>query len=1072
VSVKVVWTAGAWANAVADLPAEGPLPCRTVLVPRMQVAHVLRRELVRAARAAALAGTRFLTAPLAAAAVLRRTGTAFEPGEEALRPARLLSLFRGDLGLDHFPVELLRSRPGWHDAFARTVSDLEAAAFRPEDLERDAGSARLRDIARVWRALDESAGSSWTVERTHLEAAAALERQPDLWPFEGGALVYGSGNVTAAQVRFQRAIRGASLVLLGARPMRPRHLERMVALFGDAAGAALAAAETRRDARTERDILASYLFEQPAALAAPERPRSGGPDGTVDIEEHAGIEEEVEATADWVARQVEAGSPLEEIAVLVPSPDPLAGLVAERLARLPWHNGPFPVHVAGGLPLAGTATGARALSVVRAIRSHLSADALADVLPALRANGPEARYLTRGAAMDLAWSLGTTGGNPARPEGALEWPERAAARETALDAQLAEAKAADAAGTAPGLARKARDIERLLADLRAVRPALDALVSIARHTVGRAPLATLWPALRSFLGQWLPGADAGAGVDIVLDERLDKLASDRACGSVAGEDALRVIEDAISTTRVSEGRFGDPAVYVGPVREARDLAFEAVRVVGLAEGYLPSVPREDAVLPDALRAALSARAGASPSTAADHATADLHALDSIVRNARARVSLSAPRLDAERSQHEPSSIILEAAAALARPDASTGERGPPIPDLRTLRRDGFAPAREAARRFRAMRPVTETAWQDRVARGLLDLPPRWRGRGALDLDRVAGLLRPDEPGPIDGVLRRDGATIAVPGLSADRPISPGALGRLLGCPHQFLLADLLRFDQPAEAPPRREIGQPYYGDIFHAVAAEFYGSHGATFGRERALADWLAIADGIVDRAFAALLERYPLVGEAVRDQQRERLRRDVHDLLRYDWEGASDRRFVDVERVFGHPDAVRLTSGDHTLFVRGRIDRIDVEHGRTLVRDLKTGRPHPRIGREAEPDAAIDIQIAAYGMVARALADAWQLPPRVAAAYAYVGRGASERAFRDDFHEVLEPAAVDWLRTAADLLAGRAFPRTPRLEDCRYCPFRPVCGDAYGRAADVLAREEGLARFAALKGAFPGDEE
>ena len=92
-----------------------------------------------------------------------------------------------------------------------------------------------------------------------------------------------------------------------------------------------------------------------------ERPRSQGPDGSVDLEEHAGVEDELEATAGWVARQVADGTPLEEIAVLVPDLDPLAGLVAGRLGRLPWHDGVFPVCVVGGLPLVAFAAGARAL---------------------------------------------------------------------------------------------------------------------------------------------------------------------------------------------------------------------------------------------------------------------------------------------------------------------------------------------------------------------------------------------------------------------------------------------------------------------------------------------------------------------------------------------------------------------------------------------------------------------------------------------------------------------------------------------------------------------------------------
>lgn len=77
------------------------------------------------------------------------------------------------------------------------------------------------------------------------------------------------------------------------------------------------------------------------------------------------------------------------------------------------------------------ATGARGLAVERALAGHLAAGTLADVRPALRCDGG-ARHLSRGAAMDLVWSLGTVGGNTAHPAGALEWSERARDREADL----------------------------------------------------------------------------------------------------------------------------------------------------------------------------------------------------------------------------------------------------------------------------------------------------------------------------------------------------------------------------------------------------------------------------------------------------------------------------------------------------------------------------------------------------------------------------------------------------------------------------------------------------------------
>jgi len=481
------------------------------------------------------------------------------------------------------------------------------------------------------------------------------------------------------------------------------------------------------------------------------------------------------------------------------------------------------------------------------------------------------------------------------------------------------------------------------------------------------------------------------------------------------------------------------------------------------------------VIPDTLRTVLNVPGvdgrAIVPPTAAGRTLGALHALDTAIRNAEARVVLSMPRLDLDRSLREPSSVMLEAAAALGRPDATTGAPGAPIPDTVALRRDAFAPGRQAALEFRRRFPLGETAWHDGVASGALGIPPRWRGVDALDLDRVAALRGAGDAGALDGVLGGGAAAAAVPGLSPEWPISPSALQTLLQCPHLFLLGTLLGFDEPTSAPSRREIEQPSYGALFHLVAEEFYRTHGAAFcARAGTLEVWRERANEVVERVFDRFLEQYPLVGGAVVGQQRERLRADVGDLLRYDWEARPPARFVGVERSFGRPVPLELRLDGRALFVRGQIDRLDIAGPATLVRDFKTGRAHPRLGKEAGPDPVLDIQLAVYGLATQRLAGEWHVPARVGAAYAYINRGADERDWRSDFHQTLEPAARAWLGVAADLLEGRAFPRTPNAEDCRYCRFRPVCGDGiHERAARLLENGDPvLRRFGALKNPAP----
>ena len=95
---------------------------------------------------------------------------------------------RIDVAFRHFSRELLCSKPGWEEAFARTISDLEGSGLRPEDLDVSVQSPRLQDVAAIWRAVDDSAGRSWTVQRTYLEAAIALRDGAETWPFQGATL--------------------------------------------------------------------------------------------------------------------------------------------------------------------------------------------------------------------------------------------------------------------------------------------------------------------------------------------------------------------------------------------------------------------------------------------------------------------------------------------------------------------------------------------------------------------------------------------------------------------------------------------------------------------------------------------------------------------------------------------------------------------------------------------------------------------------------------------------------------------------------------------------------------------
>ncbi|MGE3456925.1 MAG: PD-(D/E)XK nuclease family protein [Kofleriaceae bacterium] len=1024
---------------LSELVVSGSLPMRTIIVPNEATGHAWRRDIV-VGEPALLLGTQFIT-PIGAALTLLEadTGLTFSVGEEAVRAARIAALLREDITFEHFDLTVLREGRGWGQALASTLNELERAGFDAEALGRSE-IASCRDLSRILGRLDDVAGLSWTMARVLREATVRLIADPQRWPFEGPSLAEATGHEPAVLVSWLLAIPGNRIVSIATRPRRSAYLERVRARFGD-----LALQEIESETSSERGLLATYLFAAPDVLADPERARSAGSDGTVQLEEHAGVAEELDAAVNWIIGEVaERGTPLEHIGLVVPRLDPYAALLATRIEELL----PDSVCVLGGVPATSTSAGARIAMLLGALGGYLHVASLAELLPVLDL-GVEDVFLSRADAIDTMYALGTAGGSPAFPAGALEWLPRRASACVTLAREIAEASADE------DRAREVRRWKRRLANLEAIVGPLEALDRVARVVIGGGGLAVLWPAVKEVVNRHLRVGVDGARISATLDDALEPLAR---ANVFSGEDALAAIANALGAVRLPTGRFGEPRVTIATLDDAAGLTFRAVRILGLAEGIMPSSVREDAVLPDVIRRVL----GDAIPRAADRGVAQQHALHRIVLGTAERVVFSVARMDAERRYREPSGAMLEAAAAIGRPPL--GVYGVTIPDGELLREHSFEPAREELNRVRARWPVHASGQLDRAVRRR-EVPRAWTIDQMVALDL---LLVPSHkgPGPMDGWL--DGELPPLPGCSQERPISASALSRLLECPHRFLYERVLGWDVPPEVADEDTVDALSYGSLFHRTAEVFYRAHGPAFGeREQSLDTWKSLADVIASEEFDRFLETYPLTGEAIRSAARRRLQRDLAVLLERDWHESA--RFVAVERAFG---PLALPAGERTIHVHGVIDRIDRTSTATLVRDLKTGRAKRRTkAKNIHPP--YDVQLGLYGLVTEYNATAWDVPSTVEGAYVYpADESGEERSFRDDFADLAEHTR-SWLATAADLLASQRFPRTPNPSDCTYCAFKPVCGPAaYDRASELLApAPPELARFAALKLGTDDDE-
>jgi hypothetical protein len=769
----------AWADAVAALPVERRLPVCTVLVPSEAHAHALRCELI-ARVPHGLAGTRFLTFAAAARAVLEAGGIAYRLGEELRRPLRLRAWLRLNPVLYGYRAEELRT-PGWEEAFASTIEQLELASLRPADLER-LDTPRATDLATIWRALDEDAGDSWSIPRLVREACQLLSATPAAWPYRGAVLAAVPFGISAVDAALLRAIPSLTIGALCGRPVHRGVIDRTQGLLGAAVATALAAPMALAARTDELGVLQQYLLEPPGRLAGAERRRSRGPDGTVTLEAHAGIDEELDAAARWVAEEVfHHGTPLQDIAILLPSPDPIAALLADRLAALPWPIESSPVYLASGRPAVSTAAGARLFAVVQALVGGLPASAMVELLPRLRLEGNDG-HLSPGRARAVIDALGTIGGSAARPEDALEWRDRCAAA--------------------------------TLPSARAVAPAVVALVAVAAEMNAGAELAALWASCRAFVAAHVIAPRAMDALIEQLDTAVRALAADRVTVDVVGVAAMQLIAGELVAMRLRSGRFGEPAIYVGTILEAAGLPFRAVRILGIAEGMFPRTLRDDALLPSDLRRELPLY---SISSDADFAALQLHAFDHVARGVRDRLVISTPRTDLDGSEREPAALFIEIAAALARPDASTGQRARVIPNRNDLERDGFRPARTSGSARRTDTPLTAACWLDRVARGEGGGPGNWSSSVILDPAAIAARRV-----TMHGDLGATALTKIVPGLEPTLPISASTLQDLLTCPHRFLLAHILRFRARSTGAENHRIDALTYGALVHRLAERFW----------------------------------------------------------------------------------------------------------------------------------------------------------------------------------------------------------------------------------------------------------
>ena len=519
-------------------------------------------------------------------------------------------------------------------------------------------------------------------------------------------------------------------------------------------------------------------------------------------------------------------------------------------------------------------------------------------------------------------------------------------------------------------------------------------------------------------------------------------------------------------TRSRGDRYG--RVWVGPIDAARGLTFDVVAVPGLSERAFPRVIREDPMLLDRQRGAISA----DLPVRSDLAERERLRLRIAVGAATRKLILSYSSLNlVEGRPQVPSYYLAEAFRAglgkiptLAEIRAQAGKESQVVRGIRAPRNPSYAIDRrefDLGRVAGALgRPEAGGAGAGTAAYLLSD-PAVAR---SLRQEYMRQQWKWQSP---DGFLNPDPEALAA--LERHRPgnrsFSVTGLEAYASCPYQFFLKNIVRL-RPIERPEALLHLDPLtrgslLHDVFFHLGREF---------RERNLAP---LAEGRLSEAFAMLETVFWRVEEEVRERVApaiDRIWQDQMDGLLGDLRGflqryaATGRMPLANELTFGmgarqpadpasRTEAAVLPGG---LRLHGSIDVVErLADGAIQITDYKTGRASIETTRQQRIlFGGRALQPLLYALAYEALSGT---PTASGRLYYATIRGTYLETVVDTASEesrAVFEAFVDGLDRATR--NGR-FPALPNpgvsYRVCDYCDYLPVCGPRPANHARTKAR-------------------
>jgi ATP-dependent helicase/DNAse subunit B len=493
---------------------------------------------------------------------------------------------------------------------------------------------------------------------------------------------------------------------------------------------------------------------------------------------------------------------------------------------------------------------------------------------------------------------------------------------------------------------------------------------------------------------------------------------------------------------------GLASVLALDVAQARGLRFEAVALLGLAEGEFPAVIHEDVFLTDADREALAQRGlPLRPSTESYERELFLVAIS----RASQHLLLTRPRLADNGASWQPSPYWEEVRRLVTHEPLSVGGEAPPsaadaasLAEALALLRPAAADAASAwleQHRPRITQHVRRAAQRVLVMLGrrISPLPqplPHTAGEGGSFSPLQPGSGVGASPPLAAGDLSRAGPQLA---RQFDRhyPISASRLEAYADCPYRFLAAYLLRLEE--REPVEAGLDAAQRGSIYHRVLAEAYAHPQVQdpADAEQVLAHLPEVLERVLDAAPDADGFRPTAWWRYTQGE----IARDVEATIRALAEtGPYTPRWF--EQLFGRGGmpALGLDRNGDGVAVSGIVDRIDIrDDGGLRVIDYKTGGKGPYTPKALGEGEKL--QVALYALAAR---DAMGLGQPVEGFYWHVCQAEPSTLRLSRFGEGIEDAltvvAEHVWRIVEGIRAGRFAPRPPAKGCPSYCPAAAYC--------------------------------